>query len=153
MDYINIQNNEKEELDILFYEILMLNFCEKFRAKNELENNIKLESFLVHARNLIDFLECKKLTNDDISACDFEDKNGQNIVKIQVDLDQRIKTKINKHLSHPTKTRLGEKIGWNMGEIKEKINNGLKEFLKKINDSYFPTKQNRNKEDFLSLLD
>lgn len=145
---------QKLALDTLYYEILMLN--ESFKQcsyvsvpveRCVVENNILIESFLLHARNLIDFLEDEKFDSD-IKCSDFSVKG----VKIILSVENN-KEKINKFLSHLTKERLTwEKPKWNRGKIRKEINKELTGFLNKIDQNLFPTKEGRAKENFDALL-
>jgi len=145
--------SKRDELDVLFYEIEMLNksFLLKINSKNMLEN-CRIESFLIHARNLIDFLEDHKMNKDDILCSNFIDKDEKNIKKVNISIPWQIKRGINKHLSHLTLQRTKEKLSWNMKIIKDNINKGLSVFLKQISSKYFPTKGGLILDDFIKLI-
>ena len=148
---INIDPAGSCDLDHLFYEIQMLNETANYQAKDRLENNAFLESFLVHARILINFLRGTDNWLDDIKISDFKDNNGLQLNSVLVDLDSDLIVKINKHLQHLSKKRAEEKFGWFKMVIKEKINDKLKEFLNNIGDNYFIDAKYK-KEDFFKLL-
>lgn len=60
MDTLGVVSpSAKSELDLIVYELKMLNqaFPFGYSPENKYEENMRLESFLVHARNLICFLE------------------------------------------------------------------------------------------------
>lgn len=145
---------KKKTLDILYYEIWMFN--ESFfqtgyvsipATRCVIENNILLECYLLHARNIIDFLEDEKFEND-IKCSDF------NVKKIIIDLPpSNTKVEINKFLSHITKKRLNwEKPKWDCGKIRNIINDGLQKFFDQLDLSLFPTIENRNIDDFKNLI-
>src|SRR3972149_8175976 len=94
---------QKSALDLLFYEVEMFNVTSKHLRDGEndlLQRNVYLESFLIHTRNPVDFLEDDKF-DDDIRCSDF------NIQKTSVNLPNgNGKKEINKWLSHITKERI-----------------------------------------------
>ena len=142
-------------LDLIFYELWMLNQTACYSPKNEIEKNMRLESFLVHARNLIDFLEgcCQK---DDVRSIDFLDKNKAAISPILIPLSTDLKNKINKHCQHLTKTRLDKKIGWSVIDIAKPINEAMARFINQLQESYsveIKTKINHEVRDFLAWLE
>lgn len=149
-------NPQSSKLDILYYEILMLNkTVELYWAENNLiKKNSMLESFLIHARNLIDFLECNKIRKDDLVCSNFKDTN-----KIDINLDHakfapEVKEKINKHLSHMTATRINEKINWVdvIFSIRLEINNHIETFLNRLPSGNFPTKKGTTFKSFVDLI-
>jgi len=153
------QEERKKALDALYYEIWMFNeslalsnYIQIHALKCTAMKNVILESFLLHARNLIDFLENNRIRSDDLTCVDFNNRNQQQIDPISPRLQPNIKQKINKHLSHLTKTRVNEKPEWNLEKIRSSINQALINFFDQISESYFPTKGDRDKEDFLKIL-
>lgn len=144
----------KSELDLLHYEIRMLNevFPLGYHPKDDVDKSARLESFLVHARNLIDFLENNGSKPDDLLISNFVDEKGKKINKIVISLSADLKEKINKHLQHLTTTRMKEKPGWIIELIWTSINQGLADFFNRISSQYFPTLEKRNKEDFINLV-
>jgi hypothetical protein len=143
-------NEEKRlALDHLWYEAWM--FHESFKrlenCAEQIEFNIFLETFLVHARNLIYFLEDKKY-KEDIRCSDFE------VEKIIIILPQNISLqKINKFVSHLTWDRIrGTKPEFPpkiILEIKEIINKEIFNFINQLSDNLFPTtKYKKRKTDF-----
>ncbi len=150
--------NPEDKLDALHYEMWMLNSILHVSnsvlsnlSSSQVVSNALLESFLVHARNLKDFLE-KTKQDDDIVCSDFLDNNGLHINKISVNLQSDIKNKINKYLSHLTETRMHTKPAWKLDEIKKEVNKSLEVFFNQLSDKYFPTQGDRNKDSFLDLL-
>ncbi len=134
------------------YELKMLNEVFSLAmgrtSNNMYEKNAGLESFLVHARIIIDFLsDNKQNQKDDLTCSDFFDVSGQNIRAISlVPIPEDLRTKINKHLSHLTKTRVQEKIGWQLNLIKNTLNQKSKFFLEQCSLDCFPNKEERMKE-------
>jgi len=149
--------NPEDDLDALHYEMWMLNNIRKstfstFSAeRKQVIINSLLESFLVHARNLIDFLE-KNKEQDDIVCSDFKDKNGDFINKIPVNLQSDMKIHMNKYVNHLTETRKSTKPAWKLHEIKQGINKSLEDFINQLSDQYFPTQGNKDRNSFLKLL-
>lgn len=156
--YKTVDTQRKSELDILHYEIWMLNSLDPDRfnvTQDQLLLNASLESFLIHARNLISFLEGESDTQsnkDDITCSKFLDVNGKKISKTPVMLPQKVKEKINKHLSHLTITRAQERLDWNCDAIRKSINFSLSHFFRVVSTDYFPTLQGRGKRDFERLI-
>lgn len=90
---------------------------------------IHLESFLLHARNLFDFLCTQKKFDDDVSATDFL----INIVKLKA----LPIAKINKQLSHITYSRLEpEDLFGKRKIIYKTIRDALIEYNKKVPEKY-----------------
>jgi hypothetical protein len=153
-----IDTRRRSELDVLHYEIWMLNhlFPDRFtETENRLLLNATLESFLIHARNLISFLEGKsdsQENKDDITCSKFLDSRGRKISKTPVMLPQRLKEKINKHLSHLTITRAQERVDWDCDAIRKSVNYSLGHFFDSVSPDYFPTIQGREKSDFEQLI-
>ncbi len=151
--YTKFLPTNNSEIDILYYEIQMLNESLKsMNQANQTDINCHLESFLIHARNLIDFLEDNKIHKDDLTCSNFKNSLGGKIVKINVKLPTDAKIKINKHLSHITTTRLNEKLGWDTNLIRSEINNGLTAFFDQISPTYFSTPGGKTENDFRKLI-
>lgn len=68
------------EIRILYYEMVMLNNISLKSTANEIEYNIRIESFLLHARNIIDFLEGR----GHLKCSDFKDSKGKKIQPMKV---------------------------------------------------------------------
>lgn len=147
---------KKSALDRLWYEIWMFN--EVFFQSNyvcvpanrcSIENNALLESFLIHTRNIFYFFQDKNPKYpDDINYSDF----GINKISIDLPSDNSIE-KINAFLAHLTQERIKKlKPKWECSKIREEINQKLKIFFDSLPLEIFPTKEDRNKNDFLSLL-
>ena len=145
--------DKKSALDFLWYEVWMFN--ETFFQPNyvsvplercTIENNALLESFLIHARNLVYFLENSGRSSD-IKCSTF----GLGEINIELPPNNGI-DEIDKYLAHLTKKRIKSKIYWNRKEIREKINEGISKFLNQLSLNSFPTKKGREKSDFEILL-
>jgi len=153
-----IDTRRRSELDVLLYEIWMLNnlFPDRFAGNQDrFLLNATLESFLIHARNLISFLEGKsdsQENKDDITCSKFLDVRGRKIAKTPVMLPQKLKEKINKHLSHLTVIRSQERVDWDCDAIRKSINFSLGHFFSSVSPAYFPTLQGKEKADFESLI-
>lgn len=128
-------------MEPLMYEVNMLNNAFDLYLKNYEQNSILptliLESFLLHARILIDFLESNRKKEDDLTCLDFVDNNNNKIQGEIVNLNPDIKKALNKHLAHLTKIRLAEKPGWDIENIKITINKAMKKFIDKCADANF----------------
>lgn len=140
------------ELDIFYYEVFMLNKILSITPHDQIERNAVIECFLIHARNLIDFLENKRMHGDDLTCIDFIDEKKKKIDAIEIKLANDYKEKINKHLSHMTKQRVGEKIMWDMEYLRNQLNNEIKQFLKKLPNSYFPTIEGKSRKEFEDII-
>jgi len=131
--------SKRNELDLVAYELQMLNaaFPLGYATVSRIDENFRLESFLVHVRNLMDFLEEKGDKNKgDIMISQFIDRNKKPMKPIKLNLDSNLKEKINKHCQHLTKTRLTEKINWPVSRIAREINSGMSKFISQLNGSY-----------------
>ncbi len=120
------------EIHILYYETAMLNSIPLVVIDNGLQDNMRVETFLLHARNLIDFLEGR----GHLKCLEFQDSNGKKIKPFEV-VDKGTVKRINEHLSHISTKRKRIKIQWKLTLLKKEINKNLLEFLKKISPDYF----------------
>jgi len=140
-------------LDALWYEVWMLNrtfhllSCSHLHPTFLVEENANLESFLIHARNIIYFLEDGQCSGD-IRCSDF------GIVGIKVNLSEGNGIReINKYLSHLAKERiLVPKPKWEHEKIKEEINEKIKQFITNLDQSIFPTNEGRTINSFMEIL-
>lgn len=147
-------------MDALFYEIIMLR--ETFDALEKIYNtrdellrndygklliNVYQVSFLLHSRNLIDFLK-NNGKKTDIRCSDFSVKKKRINLPLNNSRDH-----IQKYLSHLTWKRVeNPKPHWEYPKITEVIVNALQLFLENCSDEYFPTNKNRTREDFSQFL-
>ena len=150
--YKKFKPQKRGELDLLFYEIWMLNGLEVDQAASEIQSNANLESFLMHARNLIDFLENNKNKSDDLTCINFLDKRGKQITPLKVGLPRKTKEQVNKHISHLTTRRLREKIKWDITRFRRCINTPMRAFIRQLPPDYFPTSKGQTKEGFEKLI-
>jgi hypothetical protein len=144
-------NEQKSALDFFWYELWMLKqTSDKLIQQEQLDQilkNIYLESFLVHTRNLIDFLDYRNDTRD-IRSSDF------GVKKMTINLPKgNTLTEINKFLSHLTWDRVGKaKPGWYVNPIIEEIKNKKNIFINQLPDNLFPTpRDGKTKDDFLKI--
>ena len=135
------------EIHVIFYEAMMLNNISITATGNLVEDNMRVESFLLHARNLIDFLE----GGGHLKCSFFKDKNNKEISFIKFSSDNTI-NKINEHLSHISRRRKTTKINWKLRLLKSEINKKLKDFVLQISDEYFPSSEGISRESFLVSL-
>ena len=148
--YYRISIREVSPLDVLYYEIEMLNRTPITKTGNPVRDNVRIESFLLHARNLFEFLR----NEGHLKCSQFDDLNGKRINQIVVNsknLKDLIK-KLNEHLSHISKKRTTEKMEWGASFIRKKINQGLVMFFSRLSHSYFPTIGGKKRKDFEDLL-
>lgn len=147
----------KTNLDILHYEVQALNDMADYILKDKNEKNAFLEAFLVHARNLIYFLNDKGLS-EDLKISDFQDKENRNMSKIYIDPElvgddeNRIDLYyIHKHVMHLSKKRKEDKFEWSRDEIRKEINRALMEFINNVNEKHYAEARYK-RNDFQNLL-
>lgn len=130
---LKIKEHDQTMKEVVDYEYNMLKFSfEKLKTITEsFERNIFLEAFLLHSRNLIDFLEASG-QKDDLLVTDFNGKNCQPLNVINLNLDKELKQKINKHLHHLSKRRLKDKFLWDTQAIYDEIAKGMNKFYAEI---------------------
>lgn len=135
-----ILQKDKTLLEVVNYEFEMLAYTlekgklemKKEKTKKNLsEISICLESFLLHARNLIDFLEANG-QKDDILITDFKNVCGEKLMPLKLGLEKDLKKKINKHCQHLSKSRLSKKYKWKLQKVYNKIASKMKKFRSQI---------------------
>jgi hypothetical protein len=119
------------KLNIFLYEVdMMNNTCDLIQfEQDKYKQNAFLESFLLHTRNLIDFLSDNRRYQSDLTCTDFLDKKGNKISRIELAFDAEFKASIDKHLSHITKERTKKKPSWNYNHIKHLLNQSVNQFV------------------------
>ncbi len=153
-----VDTQRRSDLDVLFYTIWMLNALpleELAQRGNPVLLNACIESFLLHARKLINFLEGtidKKGNKDDLTCSRFTNASGKQISKTPVYLPQKLKEKLNKHLGHLTIFGAQEKLDWDCESIRKSINYSLAEFVRLLSSDYFPTIEGIQKADFEKVI-
>lgn len=145
--FYEIASIKYSDIHLLFYEIMMLNSIPTKATGNPVEDNMRVESFLLHARNLIDFLEGK----GHLKCLHFKDKNNNKISAIKFSSDN-VMGKINEHLSHISTRRKTAKINWRLKLLKEEINKKFRCFLTEISDEYFPSPEGLSRENFIKKI-
>ncbi len=142
-------DEQKIALSHLWYEIWML--AETSRKLNQglgqFDFNVTIESFCLHARNLMDFLTNQKFPGD-IKCSDFDIECAS--INLQKDI---IQDAINKWASHLTWERVeGKKPSWPPSKtqlITDAIGKGIVEFINKLPDNLFPIPRYfKTKQDF-----
>lgn len=128
-----------------------------------IEYNVYLETFLLHARILIEFLTSPPQKKDLIAACEF----GDNIIKYNLsfpegsvtskdDPDEKrleVNPEINNYLSHLTWRRSREKkTEWETSYIAREILEKLEDFINKLSPEVFETPNGISKQKFIALL-
>lgn len=145
--FYEIRPAKYSEIHILYYEAVMLNSISLKLTGNQIENNMRVESFLLHARNIIDFLEGK----GHLKSSDFKDSKGKKIQPAKI-VSKGVIKRINQHLSHISVERKTIKIQWKLSLLKKEINKNLLKFLKNISPNYF-LKDRYKIADFECLLE
>ena len=145
-------DEQKAALGCLWYELQMFNETAHrlILGLKQIDFNITIESFCMHLRNLINFLEDKK-DGRYIRCSDFNIKN----IKVQLSKGVTEKT-LNEWANHLTWARVsGKKPNWPPDLIKSvasEINKHFSEFVNNLPDNLFPeSRYNNTKEDFLEL--
>ena len=127
----------------LKYVIWMLNETATLSAKpNSPENNAYIESFVIHARMLIEFLYGESNRNDDIRAADYVDGWWDNYISKNKPLEKsefikNIKKKANLMAAHLTKagSMYSDKDKeWDRIRIRDDINKIILKFLEAVPD-------------------
>lgn len=124
----NKTQKQQAILEELRYEVWMFNRTADFLVHttsfDKVQTNAFVESFLMHTRNLVDFLE-NKTNKNDARCSDFGIKEQQ--IKLPAGNTKR---EINKYLAHMTKQRIEKKIpDWKFNEIRNEINQKIQIFL------------------------
>ena len=149
----------KSKMDVLFFELLMLNRVLALDAGSEaVERTARLESFLVHVRNLVEFLECRQESKQGskkyLKASDFKTKSGKQVDKIEVGLCGLAYGALSQSLAHiPQERRLETKMVWHCGTIWRRVNKAFAKFLEQVpDDQYFPTAEGHTRDEFEAEL-
>lgn len=151
----------KDQLKFIHYEVCMFRKTYKYlnSSPNDAVNYIKnsvLESFLLHARNIIDFLS-GDLANrfpDNITTTCFENYNNSlfNHKQITIINGRNIKQELHKRLSHISRDRDLHNDNWPIEKIYNNLNSEIRSFAQKLHEDYFPFKnpegQEIQREDF-----
>jgi hypothetical protein len=125
----------------LYYEVLVLEATAKALSSQTVDDPLQaravIESFLIHSRNLIDFMYPTKPEKDDILAQDFFLDPGDWLRQREAEgaILQTSKRRINKLLSHLTYTRLktsSEDSKWDSVGLRDEIVLKLRVFLKHV---------------------
>jgi len=116
--------------DTVVYEIRMLRFCfqqiskNSFQVKDELY--VYLESYLLHYRNLIEFLRHGRGRSTDVSVEDVvsqtQDEMLTQIRDRATELSEKHWQDISQYLQHLTDRRHLEKKSWEVNEMFEELN-------------------------------
>jgi len=119
----------------LWYVVWMLNemsiLMDKYKAKSP-EYNASIESFVIHARILIQFLHSNETKDDTIIASDYCN-NWKRPLK-EGDFLLEIKRKANKMGAHLTETGvITEDRDWPVLRIRDELNKEIEEFLEDMN--------------------
>ena len=145
-EFYEVKEVLKSEVDILYYEFRMLNQIPLIAEGNWAKDNAQIESFLLHARNIIEFLQCC----GHFKCSSFIGKNDKEILPFKF-IDKKNIKKINEHLSHISSNRKKVKLGWKTKVLKEEINKNFVDFLEEISEDYF-NKDIIKISDFKSLV-
>lgn len=138
---------ELSDIRVLYYEISMLNKIPITKTNDLVEDNIRIESFLLHARNIIEFFD----GNGHLKCSEFQNCNGEKISPVEV-VPKTVIEKINEYLSHISSRRKTKHIEWDLPLLRKEVNKKISEFLDKISPNYFPSKEGIKKEDFDEII-
>ncbi len=135
-------NDEKlrEGVKTLQYEIRHLHYAFRmiFKAKDDIYlKNIFIESFLIHWRNLIDFLyKSSKNKDDDILSIDYvndvkrwEEKRGK---KTRYLIEEH--NDVNKYLAHITYKRIEALKQWEFSQMLEELIRKFRMFVEHVSE-------------------
>lgn len=143
------------------YEVEMLCnsivYLKKFHSKNnQVGINLALECFLLHARNLIEFLyHGSKLKPDDARASDFIDRRSwDKLASSKAKNLENLQKRANKEISHLTYTRHYEtppEKNWDPEKYFLEIIAGVKNFIDCLPQKYISNKINKLSIDIKKL--
>lgn len=162
---LRVLAEQKRALDELHYELWMCNSMlpkllemtalrqtnpeKTFSNEFQIDLNMCLESFLIHVRNLVYFLQDQS-RDTDIRCSDF------GIARVDVKLpDSNQLDAINKYLSHLTWTRAeSHSPQWYFRDIRNEINDKFRAFFNKCENipGLFPTVAGCDIASFRSLI-
>jgi len=135
----NIKNcylkNLKYEIDMFYILAKEISINKNFNLdtlETPLAKNAFIESFLVHERNIIDFLLNNRKYDDNIICKDLLENEKELLNESESNKIVKIKKKINKEISHLTKARCKEKTGWKMSDIVCPLLKYIKDFIDEI---------------------
>lgn len=119
----------------------MLEETAKWLKKKDLDQlsmNVVTESFVIHLRNIIDFLYPRTRYTDDISADDYVERPPfSERFKISSSLEAA-RTRADKELSHITSKRMigipSDKI-WRVGDLLEEVITQFRRFIEIASDN------------------
>lgn len=133
----------KKATEHVFYEAWMFfqTLTLLTKSKNQIEVNILLDAFSIHARNLFDFFYPKAhAKDDDILVYDYiNDKGNFDKQKTKKKDLMFIVRKADKQVAHLTYTRNGynsKTKPWPLGEIGKKMHKTLESFYNNLPNSY-----------------
>ena len=120
-------DQSKEEIVAYEYDMFLLAYDKMVEnKKDDILRSLFLESFLLHARNLIDFLGGND-KDDNLTIKDFLDRDSNCQKAINMNFDSEFIKKIHKHCHHISKTRLKHKYGWYSNNIKNELVRAMNE--------------------------
>lgn len=143
-------DSEKEQsVEHIFYELQMLldcrvlfeNAAERYRQASTVEDqmiwsatqNAILESFLLHFRNLKQFMDNQKYAKDlkarDYSPAWLPDPSLADALE---------DTRVNRKLAHLSYDRVGGARGWNLESMEKRICSAFQKFLGSAEVRYYP---------------
>lgn len=145
-------------IGVFIYEVRMLNETCICIVTNRIMNkdhapweaNAYIESFLLHARNLIYFFEGNGNPKYDLTCVDFNDVSGEKLKPIALNINKNVRNDISTYLSHMTKPRAQDSQEWFYLKIKEELNRASIFFIKSCSSSYFSSEA--DKESYVDLI-
>ncbi len=140
---VSVEDLKKMAYEHLSYEIEMFTATMGRLNKgglDQLQNNVILESFLIHARCLFDFLyPPKKIKPDDVIVDDFFDdpNNFRKKIPSSLPVEGYLKYRTGKEIAHLTYSRLKvtpETKGWQVSDVHNQIVSTLEIFFANLTD-------------------
>lgn len=130
---IHTRRGKEDNFDTIAYEIDMLNYCYEGLGKEHLEvgnQNLFLEGFLLHYRNLLRFFSCVRAQEADLTIkILLPNYDAQDIVDAAILLDNKHHKDISQYLSHCTSYRANHDMKWATREMYEELNYCIKKYL------------------------
>jgi hypothetical protein len=137
-----------DDMDSVFYEVQMLNCAfQNISGADQVATNAFLESFLLHARNLLNFFKDPQWP-DDLTFNDFTDSHGKPLSLMPVNVDADVIILDQQTFAASDKKRSVTKITWISDRLLQAINRSMSDFLNQAADSYFPTTNRITKAQF-----
>lgn len=136
------RGDKESHLETIRYEIDMLDYCfQRFRKTRDRgdrgENNAFLEGFLLHYRNLIEFLGGRPKRKTDLRLSRpkvwLHPRRRVDVSKLaRPDLVRKYHRPISRYLQHCTEDRANVPREWNVEDMYDELNKLLSDFEQKV---------------------